>query len=63
MSGINPPVLQQSGSNRSHRALVRGGELLKRAAGVEGREELAILVLGPRLTGLLRHLALAALES
>src|SRR5688500_2648439 len=48
---VDAAVLQQTGAHRSHGALVRRGELLQRAAGVEGGEKLAVLVLGPRLPG------------
>src|ERR1044071_7968226 len=62
-SGVDAAVLQEPCSNRPHRALVRGGELLQRAAGIERGEELAVLVLGPGLAGLLRQLAFAPLEA
>ena len=48
---------------RAHRALVRGGELLQRAPRVERGEQLAVLVLRPRLAGLRRQLRLAPLEA
>src|SRR5687768_13303504 len=59
---VDTAVLQQPRANCAHGALVRRGELLKRAPGIEGGEELAVLVLAPRLPGLLRQLVLAALE-
>src|SRR5436190_14415662 len=43
--GVDPPVFQQARPNRAHRALVRGGELLQRAAGIERGEELAVFFL------------------
>src|SRR5919109_3182000 len=60
---VDSPVLEQPGAHRSHGALVRPRQLLQRATGVEGGEQLAVLLLGPRLAGLLRHLASAPLES
>src|ERR1044071_8272962 len=62
-SGVDAAVFQEPGANRAHRALVRGGELLQRAAGIERGQELAVLFLGPRLAGFLRHLLLAPLEA
>src|SRR5205085_2981907 len=60
---VDAPVLEQSRSHRRHRALVRRRQFLQRAAGVEGGEELAILVFRPRLAGLRRQLSLATLEA
>src|SRR5437762_78078 len=42
---------------------MRRRQLLQRTPRVEGGEELAVLVFGPRLAGLLRQLRLAALEA
>src|SRR5574341_1188687 len=42
---------------------MRCREFLQRAARVEGREQLAVFVLGPRLAGLARHLLTAAVEA
>src|SRR5258705_13470321 len=60
---VDAAVLQQPRAHRSHGALVRRRQLLQRAPRVEGGEELAILVLRPRLAGLGRHLRLAPLEA
>src|SRR5688500_16939218 len=61
--GVNAPVLQQPRPHRSHSPLVRRGELLQRAPGVERREQLAVLFLAPRLASLGRHLLPAPLEA
>src|SRR3954470_20463756 len=60
---IDPSILQEPCANSSHGALVRGAQLLQRASRVEGREQLAVLFLGPRLSGLRRHLRLAPIEA
>src|SRR5690349_7136282 len=60
---IDSPVLKQPGTDGAHGPLMRGGELLKRPARVEGGEKLAILVLAPRLARLGAHLCLATLEA
>src|SRR6266508_4868901 len=61
--GVDAAVLQEPRAHRAHRALVRGGELLQCASRIERGEQLAVLVLRPRLAGLRRHLRLAALEA
>src|SRR5436190_10376643 len=60
---VDAAVLQEPRAHRSHGALVRRCQLLQRAPGVEGREELAILVFGPGLAGLRRQLRFAPLEA
>src|SRR5687767_13867321 len=45
-------VLQEPGADGAHRSFVRLRELLQRAPGVERGEQLAVLVLGPRLARL-----------
>src|SRR5258706_3049108 len=60
---VDAPVLQEPRAHRSHGALVRRCQLLQRAPCVERREELAILVFGPGLAGLRRHLELPPLEA
>src|SRR5437762_2626402 len=42
---------------------MRRSEFLQRAAGIEGRQELTVLVLAPRLARLGGHLRLPALEA
>src|SRR4051812_37679288 len=61
--GVDASVLQQPGANRAHGALVRRGQLLQRAAGVEAGEQLAVFVLAPRLARLRRQLELSPLEA
>src|SRR3990170_5878009 len=60
---VDAPVLQKPGAHRSHGPLVRRRQFLQRAAAVEGREQLAVLFLAPRLAGLRRHLLPAPLEA
>src|SRR5258708_20594247 len=59
---VDAAVLQEPRAHRSHGALVRRRQLLQRAPGIEGSEELAILVLGPGLAGLRRPLTLPPLQ-
>src|SRR3954462_12240553 len=60
---VDAPVLEKPRAHRAHCALVPGRELLQRAAGVERREQLAVLLLAPRLAGLRRHLQLSPVEA
>src|SRR5687768_3204217 len=60
---VDAPVFQEPGAHRSHGALVRRGQLLQRAPGVECGQQLAVLFLAPGLAGLGRHLLPAPLEA
>src|SRR5213075_2490617 len=60
---VDAPVLQQPCPDRRHGPLVRRRQLLQCAAGVEGREQLAILLLRPRLARLRGQLRFSALEA
>src|SRR5262249_31142041 len=61
--GVDTPVLEESSPDSAHGALVRAGELLEGAAGIKGRQELAVFVFRPRLTGLRGHLGPPTLEA
>src|SRR5262249_23668752 len=61
--GVDAPVLQQAGTDRAHRALMRGGELLKRPASVERCQKPPVLILAPRLARLGGHRRAATLEA